>query len=320
MNKKKLARIIAATVLAITAGGGYALGASTPFTLNSNGPFYACVTGVNGNITKVTNTPKTCPKGTVSINWNSVGPKGDKGDPGDDGSANSTLTTYLESPDGTQRYPYFADPDAGPQVYVDGTLFTYSFTELTGSNSFNGAYAFKRVYKSSNCSGSALYLRLGVETTPPTQLNASSYAQAVNTYLEYRPDASTSFTGRFQLTSNADVSTLSYWTLEGCASISNVNQDLLAVKNLAKLASDYSLANGVRLWSLHALTCDLYFTDEQNLFLVNLPNCVPPQSSLWKEADLDWRDSDFIQQLALSYYELVPVQVPDVTGWKIVIK
>ena len=77
MNKKEKLAFAFVAALAMTSGG-FAFGQSVN-NVSSNQVIYACVTGVNGNITKVSNTPKTCPKGTTPISWNMVGPKGDQG-------------------------------------------------------------------------------------------------------------------------------------------------------------------------------------------------------------------------------------------------
>jgi hypothetical protein len=78
-RKEKLAFAVVAA-LAMTSSG-FAFGQSVN-NVSSDQVIYACVTGVNGNITKVSNTPKTCPRGTTPISWNMVGPKGDQGLPG----------------------------------------------------------------------------------------------------------------------------------------------------------------------------------------------------------------------------------------------
>jgi len=75
-RKEKLAFAVVAA-LAMTSGG-FAFGQSVN-NVSSEQVIYACVTGVNGNITKVSNAPKTCPRGTTAISWNSVGPRGEQG-------------------------------------------------------------------------------------------------------------------------------------------------------------------------------------------------------------------------------------------------
>ncbi len=71
---------IASGVIAVLAftSVGFAI-ASAPNYVDSSRVIYACVTGVNGNITKVSNVQKTCPRGTTPISWNVSGPKGDQG-------------------------------------------------------------------------------------------------------------------------------------------------------------------------------------------------------------------------------------------------
>jgi hypothetical protein len=84
VNKKEKLAFSVVAALAMTSGG-FAFGQSVN-NVSSDQVIYACVTGVNGNITKVSNTPKTCPKGTTPISWNMVGPKGDQGSQGIQGS------------------------------------------------------------------------------------------------------------------------------------------------------------------------------------------------------------------------------------------
>lgn len=63
---------------------GFAI-ASAPNLVDNTRVIYACVTGVNGNIVKVSNVPKTCPKGTTPISWNATGPRGNQGESGHQG-------------------------------------------------------------------------------------------------------------------------------------------------------------------------------------------------------------------------------------------
>jgi len=110
--------------------GGFAV-AQYVNNVSSDEVIYACVTGINGNIVKVSNTRKTCPRGTTPIQWNAVGPrgeqgipesavaKGDKGDTGTqgpqgdqgvqgvngkDGVDSARFGHYLLSPDGYKHY------------------------------------------------------------------------------------------------------------------------------------------------------------------------------------------------------------------------
>lgn len=145
MTKKRKFSLAAVLAIATTAGGGYALGVNAPLVLNSDSTFYACVTGVNGNITKVTNTPKSCPRGSTAISWNSMGPvgpsgaKGEKGDRGEQGSpglpgsaaSGSGLNSYLVGPDG-QEFQLISIQDMfnlgqGSQVVsINGHLWLWS--------------------------------------------------------------------------------------------------------------------------------------------------------------------------------------------------
>lgn len=133
MNKKE--KFAFAVVAALTmASGGFAMGQSVN-NVSSEQVIYACVTGVNGNITKVSNTPKTCPKGTTPISWNMVGPKGDpgvqglKGDQGVPGPRG-------ESAQGIGQDFFLVDPQGnkyqimrsyyGDYLNVNGKLWTFN--------------------------------------------------------------------------------------------------------------------------------------------------------------------------------------------------
>ena len=81
------------------------------------------MTGINGNITKISNIPHSCPKRSFPINFNNAGPKGekgevgpagavgpqgvkgDKGDPGtnSDGASSSSPILYANS--GGEKFP-----------------------------------------------------------------------------------------------------------------------------------------------------------------------------------------------------------------------
>ena len=158
MNKKEKGAFALVAAFAMTSGG-FAMGQSVN-TVSSDQVIYACVTGVNGNITKVSNTPKTCPKGTTPISWNMVGPKGDQGVPGPVGPTgaqgikgdSSSPMTYLTSPDG-QKYPVFNTPfGVGVKIgstfyqWVSGKPWIQPFGELWENNFF---------YTSEDCSGTS---------------------------------------------------------------------------------------------------------------------------------------------------------------------
>jgi len=80
MNRKEKLAFAVIAAIAMT-GSGFAYGQSVN-NVSSTQVIYACVTGVNGNIVRVSNTQKTCPRGTTPISWNMVGPQGVQGIPG----------------------------------------------------------------------------------------------------------------------------------------------------------------------------------------------------------------------------------------------
>lgn len=114
MNKKE--KLAFAVIAAIAmAGSGFAYGQSVN-NVSSAQVIFACVTGVNGNIVRVSNTQKTCPRGTTPISWNMVGPKGDqglpgtvlaKGDKGDKGEQGPQGETGLAGADGQSGLSLF---------------------------------------------------------------------------------------------------------------------------------------------------------------------------------------------------------------------
>ncbi|NDC49029.1 MAG: hypothetical protein EBZ61_08145 [Micrococcales bacterium] len=81
--KKFLVGFTACILFCITAGFALANGA---VSFSAGQTIYACVTGVNGNIVKVSNIEKQCPKNTYPISWNSAGQKGDQGPKGEPGN------------------------------------------------------------------------------------------------------------------------------------------------------------------------------------------------------------------------------------------
>jgi len=127
MNKKEKLAFAVVAALAMTSGG-FAFGQSVN-NVSSDQVIYACVTGVNGNITKVSNIQKTCPKGTTPISWNMVGPKGDqgsqgiqglpgaKGDPGDKGDEGSQGIQGLQGNEGPKGESGF---DGGGVIVYTG--------------------------------------------------------------------------------------------------------------------------------------------------------------------------------------------------------
>jgi hypothetical protein len=87
-NSKLVVAIVSGLVLA---GSGIAIAQVGSGDSNTQ-VIYGCVTGLNGNIVKVSNVAHACPKNTTAISWNVVGPKGDQGIPGPKGEAASVPT------------------------------------------------------------------------------------------------------------------------------------------------------------------------------------------------------------------------------------
>jgi len=177
VNKKEKLAFAVVVALALTTGG-LAFGSSTN-NVNSNQVIYACVTGVNGNITKVSNTQKTCPKGTTPISWNMVGPQGAQGIPGIDGSAGaqgpkgikgdqgdrgSSSGLSITSPDGANILKVMSYGDKN-LVNIDNLFWSVDpsgslspVTEITRST--------LQMFTSKDCSGFAYVSRLGNEVDP----------------------------------------------------------------------------------------------------------------------------------------------------------
>lgn len=100
MNKKEKLAFAVVAALAMS-GGGFAIAQSVN-NVSSDQVIYACVTGINGNIVKVSNTRKTCPRGTTPIQWNAVGPKGEQGLPGSAVAKGDKGDTGARGPQGDQ--------------------------------------------------------------------------------------------------------------------------------------------------------------------------------------------------------------------------
>lgn len=165
--KKQLIVLLSSFLFAI---GGIAV-ASSPAWVNSGQVIYACVTGVNGNITKVSNVEKSCPRGSFPIYWNQQGLKGDTGAKGDQGSKGDT---------GAQG-PAGADGSAiatGNKIVANDGSFTYSLISLDlvgfqnyfwNFNSATGAIAPKRephvsdiYFSNADCTGTRYIFDVGV--------------------------------------------------------------------------------------------------------------------------------------------------------------
>ncbi|NDC47684.1 MAG: hypothetical protein EBZ61_01130 [Micrococcales bacterium] len=163
MNKKEKLAFAFVAALAMTSGG-FAFGQSVN-NVSSDQVIYACVTGVNGNITKVSNTPKTCPRGTTPISWNMVGPKGEqgiqgvqgpKGDQGVQGiSSSSNESMFFRN--GNMDYPIIMNYSTGPKIKINGQYWGFwisgSNLYLNSSAPFGGSPLDTVYFKSSDCSG-----------------------------------------------------------------------------------------------------------------------------------------------------------------------
>jgi len=201
MNKKEKLAFAVVAALAMTSGG-FAFGQSVN-NVSSDQVIYACVTGVNGNITKVSNTPKTCPKGTTPISWNMVGPKGDqglqgpKGDQGTRGlkgeqgdSASLPPAFYLLGPN-NQKLP-FINGNFGSFIMVDGVLWRWSGDRINAETLSEGWSQL--LYKSDNCTGDAfigttwsgnVFPNLAF-STPGNSGFATLAKDSTNTLVDYR--------------------------------------------------------------------------------------------------------------------------------------
>lgn len=162
---------LASLVTLVLTGGGFAVGQSIN-NVTSDQVIYACVTGINGNITKVSNTPKVCPKGSTPISWNMVGPKGDVGDKGSKGEQGAqglpgsdalTVGAKLTSPNGLQVL----------RIVSFNGLNVVSLNDKYWSIDANGVLgpvgtvtdSTQQLFQSSDCSGPAYISQLGTETS-----------------------------------------------------------------------------------------------------------------------------------------------------------
>lgn len=168
MNKLEKIAFIAVGALAFTSGG-FAFGQSVNL-VSSSQVIYACVTGVNGNITKVSNTQKTCPRGTSPISWNAEGPKGDqgiqgpKGDQGIQGQSgqSSALQTYLVSPDGQSQVQLINFPTVSTYPFAKfENLFWSNWQNAASESGLTGWENLEDKvlgYETTDCSGQTYWL------------------------------------------------------------------------------------------------------------------------------------------------------------------
>lgn len=171
--KSQLIVLLSSLLFAI---GGLAFGASVNVVANDR-VIYACVTGVNGNITKVSNVAHNCPRGSTPISWNeqgiqgNQGIKGDKGDQGDQGEAGAITVEnmglvpwYLADGEGT---PKLAPVDFTVVPTADGNGLTDVMIDnkVVGVRLFDGGITNPSTakygplfYSTSDCSGNEAYL------------------------------------------------------------------------------------------------------------------------------------------------------------------
>jgi len=167
MNKREKLAFAVLGIFALS-GGSYALAAYQDNFVSSDQIIYACVTGINGNITKVSNFAHTCPRGTTPISWNMVGPKGDQGAQGAQGLAGTPGQKGEQGLTGSGQVSYEAvSPDGkstfemipglygnGPLVKINGAYWSLGegYT-LIGSRNHNFVTSSRKYYASSNCTG-----------------------------------------------------------------------------------------------------------------------------------------------------------------------
>ena len=206
---KKSMKIASGILAALTfTSVGFAIAAVPNYMDNyvdSTKVIYACVTGVHGNITKVSNVRKTCPRGTTPISWNVSGPKGDQGatgltgsngeagaqgPKGDSGESGPAGPQGLSGPAGlAASSPQLAISDRaseriypvfGNRVQIDGNLWRFHL--LTGSLFPVGLITgVAEYYRGPNCSGASVLVSRQNPKKP-----ATSWAR---TYLDYLPFA-----------------------------------------------------------------------------------------------------------------------------------
>jgi len=240
-NKEKLAFAVVAA-LAMTSGG-FAFGQSVN-NVSSDQVIYACVTGVNGNITKVSNTPKTCPKGTSPISWNMVGPKGDqgirglqgdKGNQGERGGAEFSTkpTSFMVSPAG-DKYPIYLGKTLNESVYIDGLELpvvgnpTETPHIVRGFELWEG-FQVGPFYATNNCSGS----KLGF-------IDDVRYSKFILPGVIYRASDSSGPRNFFVKQADAKASQILSWsTTRGCESIA-LGEDGTVFEEIEVSLDDYS--------------------------------------------------------------------------------
>jgi hypothetical protein len=155
MQKVKFAVIGSIAALVVIGGLSSAIVQAAP----PESKIYGCVTGVNGNITRVKVVPHTCPAGTTPIEWavaGSQGLQGPKGDAGIQGPAGEPGPQGEKGLKGEPGYSYSdvlasaSDPESPLQAMTssaDGCTGSHFSTFMEGTNvwcyrSFQSATTF----------------------------------------------------------------------------------------------------------------------------------------------------------------------------------
>ncbi len=285
LNKKEKLAFAVVAALAMTSGG-FAFGQSVN-NVSSDQVIYACVTGVNGNITKVSNTPKTCPRGTSPISWNMVGPKGEqglpgvKGEKGDLGASEITPSTKVVYK-GLVEYQSFTTPDGLLATLVDGKIYrigndNFALSSFDRDSSFRDLGYF---YSDPNCLGDKRLVSSAM-TDPRWVLG-----KRVSSGLE-NPDGNAdqaiilSDLGNFN-----QVSVRSFYRPENrtCYSINKADlvqrRETVYTSYLSKIREIIPLLKSGETWlSVNPGDCTIegYYSAENGTIEVNeiIPNCTP---------------------------------------------
>jgi len=244
MNKREKVAFAVLGVLALS-GGSYAVAAYQDNNVSNSQVIYACVTGINGNITKVSNQPHTCPKNTTPISWNMTGPKGDqglqgiqglqglKGDTGPQGlqGISSSDTASLTFSNGNMDFPIVNNYASGPKLKINGLYWGFwiqgNNLHLSESPPFSGNQLDTVYFTSSDCSGTATMV-----STQPLSLIQGEVISAGNRF--FVPSAETNLAGEIKLGNMHSALTFSGCELFNAQSIKvGVSADLAAIDALS---------------------------------------------------------------------------------------
>ena len=251
MNLKEKIAFGAVIAFALSSGG-FALAQSN--NVSSDQVIYGCVTGINGNIVKVSNAPHLCPSNTSPIYWNvaglagatcpqglqgltgTTGPQGLQGLTGTTGpqglqgltgatgpqglvgprgdKGDSAPITYAVTSSG-QKYPLFSGPFGGSFVNIGGYLYLVDIYRGNAPQ-LTGEYSWNGGfgYKSSDCSGSPFYLAATEEYIIPKVAYEDPTLGHWN-----NPDLSDLFS--FEKTNSVKVSDINSWYRVGVGCYNN---------------------------------------------------------------------------------------------------